>query len=80
MPKFQWVGEIQRAWVVSCAVIGYKVVKKNGTYRTCTPDDPVAGFQPGEVLKDEARQEINFQDERSIRALSADPKVAEVGA
>jgi hypothetical protein len=79
MPKFKWVGEIPRPWVETYGpTTAYKVVKKNGTMRTCVPDDPVAGFQVGEVLKDDARQEINFQDERSIRALTVDPRVEEV--
>lgn len=79
MPKFKWVGEIPRPWIQSCGpTTEFRVVKKNGTMRPCVPDDPVTGFQVDEVLKDEAREEINFQDEKSIRALSVDPRVAEV--
>jgi hypothetical protein len=79
MPKFQWVGETPRSWVESYGpTTEFRVVKKNGTRRSCIPDDPVAGFQLDEVLKDEAREEINFQDPTSVRALSVDPRVAEV--
>lgn len=79
MPKYKWVGEIPRPWVESYGpTTAVKIPKKNGTIRTCVPDDPGLGFQVDEVLKDDARQEINFQDQRSIRALSVDPRFAEV--
>ncbi len=79
MPKYKWLGEIPRPWVESYgATTEVRIPKKNGTIRTCTPDDPVAGYQVDEVLKDEAREEINFQDERSLRALDVDPRFGEV--
>ena len=79
MPKFKWMGEPARPYVESYGpTTVFRIVKKNGTFRECTPDDPVAGFQVGEVFKDEAREEINFQDPRSIRALEVDDRSEEV--
>lgn len=79
MPKYQWVGEIPRTWVQSYGpTTEFRIPKKNGTIRTCVPDVPASGFQVGEIFKDDARDEINFQDEFSLRALDVDPRVEEV--
>lgn len=80
MPKFKWLHEIARPSLVTSygPTTEVRIPKKNGTIRTCTPDNPAVGFQTDEVLKDEVRAEINFQDERSIRALTVDPRFEEV--
>lgn len=81
MPKFKWIGEPPRSFVETYGpTTEFRIPKKNGTMRTCVPDDPVAGFQIDEVFKDEERAEINFQDPRSIRALEVDVRTEEVVA
>jgi hypothetical protein len=79
MPKFKWVGEPPRSFVETYGpTTEFRIRKKNGTTRVCVPDNPVTGFAIGEVFKDEAREEINFQDPTSIRFLEHDSRTEEV--
>jgi hypothetical protein len=79
MAQFKWLHEIDRPLLVKTwgPILQLRVPKKDGTKHVVLPADPVAGFQPDEVLSDGGTP-IDFEDVRSLRCLRADPRVEEI--
>jgi len=77
--QFKWLHEIERPTLVASygPILELRVPKKDGTVQAVEPANPVTGFQPDEVLSD-GGSPIDFTDERSLRALQADPRVEEI--
>lgn len=69
MAFFVYMGEPARKWVKEYGPTReLRVPKKDGTYTVLT--NPT-GFPPGDIIP------FDFEDERSIRVLQADPRFEE---
>lgn len=73
MALFKYLGEVKRDYVVAYGPT--KIIRvpcKDGSVLEFVADDPDVGWLPGETLPHD------FDDERALRVLRADPRFEEV--